>query len=72
MEHAKKYVLVDPQMYRPTLPEKSLSELDKTIQQTLNSELPEAIYIGYMKKLSSIYRLYTDLKTMMRNPRRLK
>ena len=41
MEHAKKYVLVDPQMYRPSLPEKSLSELDKVIHQTLNSELPD-------------------------------
>lgn len=41
MEHAKKYVLVDPQMYRPSLPEKSLSELDKVIHQTLNSQLPD-------------------------------
>jgi len=41
MEHAKKYVLVDPQMYRPSMPEKSLSELDKVIHQTLNSELPD-------------------------------
>ena len=41
MEHAKKYVLVDPQMYRPSLLEKSLSELDKVIHQTLNSELPD-------------------------------
>ena len=41
MEHAKKYVLVDPQMYRPSLPEKSLSELDKRIHDTLNSDLPD-------------------------------
>ena len=41
MEHAKKFVLVDPQMYRPTMPEKSLSKLDSDIQSTLASELPD-------------------------------
>jgi hypothetical protein len=41
MDHAKKYVLVDPQMYRPTPPEKSLSSLDHEIQNTLNSDLPD-------------------------------
>src|SRR6267154_2126436 len=41
MEHAKKYVLVDPLMYRPTLSEKSLSTLDREIHATLNSQLPD-------------------------------
>jgi hypothetical protein len=41
MEHAKKYVLVDPQMYRPSLPEKSLSGLDLEIQTILKNELPD-------------------------------
>ena len=35
MEHAKKYVLVDPQMYRSTMPEKSLGVLDQVIHSTL-------------------------------------
>src|SRR6267154_4823735 len=41
MEHAKKYVLFDPLMYRPTLPEKSLSALDHVIHAALNSQLPD-------------------------------
>jgi len=41
MEHAKKYMLVTPEMYRPSMPEKSLSNLDREIQSTLNSDLPD-------------------------------
>lgn len=41
MEHAKKYVLVNPEMYRPSMPEKSLSDLDREIQATLNGNLPD-------------------------------
>ena len=41
MEHAKKYILVNPQMYRPTLPEKSLSGLDLEIKTILNNDLPD-------------------------------
>ena len=41
MEHAKKYILVDPQMYRPSMPEKSLSTLDTEIQTILNGTLPD-------------------------------
>ena len=41
MEHAKKYVLVDPQIYRPSMPEKSLSTLDTEIQTILNGDSPD-------------------------------
>jgi len=41
MEHAKKYMLVDPQMYRPSMPEKSLGNLDSEIRATLNGDLPD-------------------------------
>ena len=41
MDHVKKYVLMEPQIYRPSLPEKSLTRLDQEIQNTLNSELPD-------------------------------
>lgn len=41
MEHAKKYILVNPEMYKPTMPEKSLSQLDREIQATLNGGLPD-------------------------------
>lgn len=54
MEHAKKYMLVDPQMYRPSLPEKSLSRLDQDIQSTLNGDLPDdqkvKLYMSTLKK----------------------
>ena len=57
MEHAKKYVLVDPQMYRPSLPEKSLSSLDHDIQSTLNSQLPDdekvKMYLSALKKFKA-------------------
>jgi len=55
MEHAKKYVLVDPLMHQQTVPIQQqqqssaqseqtvikLGELDKDIQITLNSQLPD-------------------------------
>jgi len=54
MDHAKKYVLVDPQMYRPSMPEKSLSGLDHEIQATLNGDLPDdqkaKLYMITLKK----------------------
>jgi hypothetical protein len=57
MEHAKKFVLVDPQMYRPSLPEKSLSVLDHEIRTTLNSDLPDdqkaKLYSATLKKFKS-------------------
>ena len=60
MEHAKKYVLVDPQMYRPSLPEKSLSRLDLEIQNILNNDLPDdqkvIMYNATLKK----YRTYDN------------
>jgi len=57
MEHAKKYVLVDPQMYRPSMPEKSLSGLDHEIQSTLNSQLPDdekaKLYTSALKRFKA-------------------
>ena len=57
MEHAKKYVLVDPQVYRPSLPEKSLSALDNEIQTTLNSDLPDdekaKLYVSALKRFKA-------------------
>ena len=57
MEHAKKYVLVDPQMYRPTLPEKSLSALDHEIHATLNSQRPDdekaKLYTSALKRFKA-------------------
>src|SRR5437867_11804438 len=57
MEHAKKYVLVDPQMYRPTMPEKSLGALDQMIQSTLNSDLPDdekaKLYVSTLKRFKA-------------------
>ena len=57
MEHAKKYVLVDPHMYRPTLPEKSLSALDHEIQATLNSQMPDdekaKLYVSALKRFKA-------------------
>ena len=57
MEHAKKYVLVDPQMYRPSMPEKSLSALDQVIRSTLDSDLPDdekaKLYVSTLKRFKA-------------------
>lgn len=57
MEHAKKYVLVDPQMYRPSMPEKSLTALDLQIRDTLNSQLPDdekaKLYVSALKRFKA-------------------
>lgn len=41
MEHAKKFMLVDPQFHRPTIKEKTLSKLDTAIEDILRSDLTE-------------------------------
>ena len=57
---ARKYVLVDPLMHRPTLPEKSLNELDRVIKSTLESQLPDdekaKLYVSALKR----FRAYED------------
>ena len=57
MDHAKKYVLVDPQMYRPSLPEKSLSGLDLEIRTILDNDLPDdqkaIMYTAALKKFKT-------------------
>ena len=68
MEHAKKYILVDPQMYRPSLPEKSLSGLDLEIKTILNNDLPDdekaKMYSSVLKK----YKTY-DNSTKIPEPK---
>ena len=60
MDHTKKYVLVDPQMYRPSLPEKSISGLDLEIRAILENDLPDdqkaKMYSSILKK----YRTYDN------------
>ena len=60
MDHAKKYVLVDPQMYRPSLPEKSLSGLDREIRTILDNDMPDdekaKLYTQTLKK----YKTYDN------------
>jgi hypothetical protein len=41
MNHAKKLVLIDPKMYRPSMRDKSLSAIDNDIETTLLSDLPD-------------------------------
>ena len=38
---ARKMVLVDPRMVRPTIKDKTLSQLDEQIESVLNSDLPD-------------------------------
>ena len=67
MDHAKKYVLVDPAMYRPSatttataLPIAAHSSSDKEIQQTLDSQLPDdekaKLYISTLRR----YKAYNQ------------
>ena len=59
MEHAKKFVLVDPRMYRPSMPEKRLSSLDEEIHSILNNDLPDDQKANlYMTKLNK-FKSYT-------------
>jgi hypothetical protein len=41
MNHAKKLMLIDPKMYRPSMRDKSLSAIDSDIEATLHSDLPD-------------------------------
>jgi hypothetical protein len=41
MEHAKKLVLVDPRMLKPSMLERTLTKMDAEIANTLNSELDD-------------------------------
>lgn len=41
MEYAKKMMLVEPRLMRPSMREKSLSKLDEMIEETLTSDLPD-------------------------------
>ena len=43
MEHAKKFVLVDPRFAKPSIREKTLSSLDSEIGEILNSELSDDV-----------------------------
>jgi len=66
MEHAKKYVLVDPAMYRPSAAAATpviaavSSSLDKEIQQTLDSQLPDdekaKLYVSTLRR----YKAYNQ------------
>lgn len=59
MEYAKKYVLVDPNFTRPSLTDKTLSTLDKDIEQILNSNLSDDVKAqNYMASLRR-YRQYS-------------
>ena len=64
MQHAKKFVLVDPKMYRQTMPEKSLCTLDEEIEKTLNSDLPDdekvKQYVSTLRK----FKVYENPKTV--------
>ena len=42
MEHAKKLMLIEPKLFRPSMREKTLSRLDDEIQKTLDSDLPDS------------------------------
>jgi len=42
MEHAKKLMLVEPKLYRPSMREKTLSRLDEDIEETLASDLSDS------------------------------
>ncbi len=42
MDHAKKFMLVEPKMYKASMREKTLSKLDEDIENTLNSDLDDS------------------------------
>ena len=62
MEHAKKLMLIDPRLIRPSMREKTLSKLDEEIEQTLSSDLEDSEkaqrYIAALKK----YKYYESPK----------
>jgi hypothetical protein len=41
MEHAKKLIVMDPRMIRPSMKDKSLSNLDRVISETLNGDMTD-------------------------------
>ena len=54
MEYAKKLMLVEPKLFRPSMREKTLSRLDEEIEKALSSDLPDnekaAKYISALQK----------------------
>ena len=60
MEHAKKFVLVDPRFVRPSMRDKALSGLDVDISNILKSDEPDEIKVrNYMTALSR-YKNYSS------------
>lgn len=60
MQHAKKYVLVDPNMYRPSMPEKSLSLLDSEIERTLSADIPDDVKAKLYTSTLKRFKAYDD------------
>ncbi len=60
MEHAKKYVLIDPQMHRQSMPEKLLNALDREIQSILHSDLPDDQKVNQYASALKRFRAYDD------------
>ena len=63
MEHAKKLMLVEPKLFRPSMREKTLTRLDEEIEKTLNSDLPDGEKaIKYIEALRQ-YKYYESPQT---------
>ncbi len=64
MEHAKKMMLVDPRLYRPTIQDKTLSSLDSQIGQTLNNDMSDDLKVKRYLEALNKYRAYEAPKTI--------
>ena len=63
MEHAKKLMLIENKLFRPSMREKTLTRLDEEIERTLHSDLPDnEKAIKYMESLRQ-YKYYKSPHT---------
>ena len=61
MEHAKKMMLVEPNFYRPTTTEKTLTGLDKEMQEILHSSVPDDVKIKQYSQALKKFVSYQEI-----------
>jgi hypothetical protein len=60
MEHAKKYIIMDPRFARPTMLDKALSALDGDIENFLNKDAPDDVKAKRYLATVNRYRSYSE------------
>lgn len=68
MEHARKLVLVEPKLFRPSVHDKAMSSLDSDITQTLNSSETDDVKISNYLSAIRRYKSYDTASNIIKPP----